>query len=99
MENQHRLIKNYRELTKTEIELMNQVKDMGDELLKLMNQVEAFVIDRHDTEVSTGVYSNYEGDENKEFQNESKRWIDEGKFELQKSVMYAVRSITRPKGI
>ena len=39
MENQHRKIKGYRELSKEEIELMNLVKEKGSELGQLLDKV------------------------------------------------------------
>ena len=39
MENQHRQIKGYRELTQVEIDLMNEIKTKGAELGKLINKL------------------------------------------------------------
>ena len=39
MENQHRQIKGYRELTQVEIDLMNEIKTKGAELGKLVNKL------------------------------------------------------------
>ena len=41
MENQHRKIKGYRELTQEEINLMNEVKVKGAEIGKLIDQLES----------------------------------------------------------
>ena len=41
MENQHRKIKGYRELTQEEINLMNEVKQKGVELGELFEKLEA----------------------------------------------------------
>lgn len=41
MENQHRQIKGYRELSQEEIDLMNQVKQTGEYLGKLIDQLRA----------------------------------------------------------
>ena len=40
MENQHKRIKGYRELTETEIELMNLVKEFGRDLGELIDNME-----------------------------------------------------------
>ncbi len=42
MENQHRKIKGYRELSQEEIELMNEIKEKGIELGKLVESIEIF---------------------------------------------------------
>ena len=39
MENQHRQIKGYRELTQVEIDLMNEIKAKGAELGELVNKL------------------------------------------------------------
>ncbi len=39
MENQHRLIKGYRELIKEEVDLMNRIKEKGQELLALQAEL------------------------------------------------------------
>ncbi|NAR50128.1 hypothetical protein GPS59_15325 [Acinetobacter haemolyticus] len=39
MENQHKLIKGYRELSKEEIDLMNRIKEKGAELLALQAEL------------------------------------------------------------
>jgi hypothetical protein len=39
MENQHRQIKGYRELSQHEIDLMNEIKAMGDKLGSLVDQL------------------------------------------------------------
>ena len=41
MENQHRQIKGYRELTQVEIDIMNEIKTKGAELGELVNKLRA----------------------------------------------------------
>lgn len=41
MDNQHRKISTYRELSQAEIDLMNEIKQKEAELLKLINRIEA----------------------------------------------------------
>lgn len=43
MENQHRKIKGYRELTQEEIDLMNDIKTVGAELENLIERVHAHI--------------------------------------------------------
>lgn len=43
MENQHRKIKGYRELSQTEIDLMNEVKAKGVELNELVTKIQAYL--------------------------------------------------------
>lgn len=39
MENQHRKIKSYRELTQEEIDMMNRIKDVETEVAKIVNEM------------------------------------------------------------
>lgn len=41
MENQHKKIKGYRDLSQEEIDLMNEIKGKGEELQKLINKLAA----------------------------------------------------------
>ena len=45
MENQHRKIKGYRELSQEEIDLMNEIKTKGVELGHLINKLEGYAAD------------------------------------------------------
>ena len=40
MDNQHKLIKGYRDLTESEIKAMNEVKDLGSKLENMINKME-----------------------------------------------------------
>ena len=46
MENQHRKIKGYRELTQEEIDLMNMIKEKGVELEELIEKIESLTGDK-----------------------------------------------------
>ena len=41
MENQHQKIKGYRDLTQEEIDLMNEVKELGSQLETMVNNMQA----------------------------------------------------------
>lgn len=45
MENQHRKIKGYRELNQDEIDLMNKIKEKGEELGQLCNELNAYHVE------------------------------------------------------
>ncbi len=45
MDNQHRQIKGYRELSQEEIDLMNRIKEQGIELGKLVDELGAIGVD------------------------------------------------------
>lgn len=48
MDNQHRKIKGYRELSQQEIDLMNEVKEKGAELGEVIARLEALTEDKPD---------------------------------------------------
>lgn len=84
VENQHRKISGYRELSQTEIELMNEIKAKGNELGKLIEKLELFraprspIQDQNDPETDM-------------------RWVSIGKTHLQQGIMALVRAVAKPE--
>lgn len=72
MENQHKQIKGYRDLSQEEIDALNRVKSLGQTIGAQIAQLEVEpTID--------------------------KRWLAIAKTDLQKGVMFLVRSIAKPE--
>lgn len=106
MENQHRKITGYRELSQAEIDLMNRIKTKGAELLELqvelvdllklqeMNKINA--IDQAQT-------SDAEAEAKAEFNRfhaaEPFRWAAVGKTDIQTGIMALVRAVAQPAGV
>lgn len=85
MENQHRHIKGYRELSAEEIAGMNKAKDIGAGLGKLcLDLREQFMKMPCDTV------------EDRAERAEALRWLDAGELQLQQGLMSVIRSIARP---
>lgn len=63
MENQHRKISGYRELSQVEIDLMNQIKQKGAELLQLQASLAGYL----DTAEETKCYAARQSMQGKEF--------------------------------
>lgn len=83
MDNQHRQIKGYRELSQAEIDLMNEIKVKGAELGELVKKLEenqARITAEHGT-----------GDA------EPFRWIAIGKTNLQQGLMALTRAVAKPE--
>lgn len=83
MENQHRKITGYRELSQAEIDLMNEIKAKGVELGALVKKLEdnqALITAEHGT-----------GDA------EPFRWIAIGKTSLQQGLMALTRAVAKPE--
>ena len=91
MENQHRKIKGYRELTQEEIDLMNQIKEMGVQLDTLCDKLYT----KLQIEMSKAVEAG--GDTFTEFDNANPLiWLYDGRSTLQKGLMFLTRSVARP---
>lgn len=82
MENQHRQIKGYRELSQQEIDLMNEIKSKGEELDTLINMLESRTVPL----AGNGVDQTCE----------SRRWTAIGKTHMQQGLMALTRSVALP---
>ena len=81
MENQHREIKGYRELDRSEIDLMNRIKEMAAQVGQLVGELETV------NRTQSGLISD---------SNADPRWVAIGKTDLQKGFMALTRSIAKP---
>lgn len=86
MENQHRQIRGYRELSQAEIDLMNRIKAKGEELQQLLDQCRA-------VDVAEGKTGDREHDERID---EASRWRSVAKTHLQQGLMALTRSVAKP---
>lgn len=86
MENQHRQIKGYRELSQEEIDLMNEIKQKGIELGDLVLQLENYnrPID------GAPSYDNV-------LKRDALRWVAIGRTQLQQGLMALTRSVAKPE--
>lgn len=104
MENQHRKIKGYRELSQTEIDLMNEVKAKGVELGDLIAKIQAHLKNQADTAnraLNKAVANGLATDEPREEVErltaaEAGRWASIAKTDLQTGLMALTRSIAQP---
>jgi predicted transglutaminase-like cysteine proteinase len=83
MDNQHRIIKGYRELNEAEIALMNEVKHAGialDELVeKVQTHVAANLTSAHSQTTNPG------------------RWVSIARTDLQTGLMALTRAVAKPE--
>lgn len=84
MENQHRKIKGYRELNEEEIALINEVKEMGQELDCLIAKVTMVNAGLSET----GDAAPYKGD--------ASRWVAIAKTDFQTGLMALTRAVAKP---
>ena len=106
MENQHRKITGYRELSQEEIDLMNRIKAKGAELLELQAELVAMLNLQKDAKINAMDQASTEqaGAESKaEFNRftaaEPFRWAAIGKTDIQTGIMALVRAVAQPAGV
>lgn len=88
MENQHRLIKGYRELTQVEIDLMNRIKAKGREMLELQKEVVEY-LQNQEAQGTTEIYEHLE-------HTTPYRWAALAKTDFQTGTMFLVRAVAQP---
>lgn len=105
MENQHKKITGYRDLTQQEIDLMNRIKAKGAEMLELHALLVAQIKQRREalefTISGDSAYHGYIVDDAKfeleEFNRaEPERWAAIGKTDIQTGIMALVRAVAKP---
>lgn len=97
MENQHRKIKGYRELSQEEIDLMNRIKAKGAELLQLQAELTDMLTDQgrqkgNDASENTDSHAELE----RFLAAEPMRWAAIGKTDIQTGIMALVRAVAQP---
>lgn len=112
MDNQHKHIKGYRDLSPAEIDLMNRIKSKGAELIALQDELKNLLDTQLETKTADAMQSLarpagigvsiYVGatDECREFRRfneaEPHRWAAIGKTDIQTGVMALVRAVAQP---
>jgi len=97
MDNQHRKIKGYRELSEHEVTMMNKIKEHGEQLKELIDEI----VKLRDSQLP----GNYDGDPSEKPNGvidlhmgaESLRCISIAEEKLQTGIMWLVRSIALPE--
>lgn len=99
MENQHRKIKGYRELSQEEIDLMNRIKSKGKEMLELQDElachlraVRAGLVRGETTQKECPAALELERFD----AAEPLRWAAIGKTDIQTGVMALVQAVAQP---
>lgn len=105
MDNQHRKIVGYRELSKEEVDLMNRIKAKGAELLALQAELLGRLDTDSEVKKAAAIASQYapndfasaEYQEYNRFQAaEPLRWAAIGKTDIQTGIMALVRAVAQP---
>ena len=100
VENQHRKISGYRELSQQEIDLMNRIKAKGAELLELHQELADKLLDDVRQKSKSALTDESQRDELERFQSaEPQRWASIGKTDIQTGIMALVRAVAQPVGV
>ena len=100
MENQHRKITGYRELSQEEIDLMNRIKAKGSELLELQYELDQMLRTQADQKSLNAAANTSDYAEFDRFMSaEPLRWAEIGKTEIQTGIMALVRAVAQPAGV
>jgi hypothetical protein len=112
MENQHRAIKGYRELSQKEIDLMNRVKTAGASLLALHSEITQHLTEQYlaacaaeqlaATEEGRGsgpAPAEFAAEVDRLERADSYRWAAIGKTDVQTGIMALVRAVAQPDGV
>lgn len=86
MDNQHKKIKGYRDLSQEEIDLMNEIKEKGVELEALTKKLREY---NNDNLRGVDIEDSF-------IFVESFRWVDIGQDHLQQGLMALTRSVAKP---
>ena len=93
MENQHRKISGYRELTQPEIDLMNEIKEKGEDLKKLIQKVNQHINNQH---AIASAPASTDAEFERMEEADPCKWSAYGEHQLQLGIMALVRAIAQP---
>lgn len=102
MDNQHRKIAGYRELSQEEIDLMNRIKAKGAELLELQEEAHRRLVSyssKWSPEQSPEESRAAKADFDRFHAAEPFRWAAIARTDIQTGVMALVRAIAQPVGV
>lgn len=92
MENQHRRIRGYRELTQTEIDLMNEIKSQGIALEAVLMKVRQHLRDQAEAVEGSSDHETVE----RLAESEPKRWVAIAATDFQTGLMALTRAVAQP---
>lgn len=99
MENQHRKISGYRELSQHEIDLMNRIKAKGAEMLDLHYELFSLLNEQHKKKSANAIDlpSDHCAELERFMSAEPFRWLAIGKTDIQTGIMALIRAVAQPQ--
>lgn len=85
MDNQHKKITGYRDLSQTEIDLMNKIKAKAEELKVLIDEADTTLFELKDPAI------------NQDGLDDVQRYLELARTNLQQGFMWFVRAVARPQ--
>lgn len=99
MDNQHKLIKGYRDLSQAEVDLMNRIKIKGAELLALHAELVKYLAQSGREKADAVVNPECQAELDRFLAAEPHRWASIGKTDIQTGIMALVRAVAQPEGV
>lgn len=103
MENQHRKISGYRELSQAEIDLMNEIKALGPQVEAVMLKVKAHIKAQRtrldpdgDEAISTQMEKFIQEEKERLDAADPEKWVGWASDTMQTALMYATRAVAQP---
>lgn len=95
MDNQHKQIKGYRDLSQVEIDLMNKITQHGQELESLVEAIKSHLLIQ-DSEAFAAAEDGNEYEFNRLHKADPYCWATSAEFDFQVALMKLTRSIAQP---
>lgn len=92
MDNQHKRIKGYRDLSQEEIDLMNRIKAKGEELNALCDEIQKNVSSQH----TIAIRDNNDDELERLHIASPHKWLATAEHDLQTGIMKLVRAVAQP---
>jgi len=88
MDNQHKQIKGYRDLSQAEIDLMNKIKSLAEQVGELVKELQC--------KTEQDYFSDDIEEDDEESLVEAMKWVSQGKKDLQLGFMQLTRAVAKP---
>ncbi|HAV2827584.1 TPA: hypothetical protein JH188_003969 [Acinetobacter baumannii] len=99
MDNQHRKINTYRELTQEEVDMMNEIKALGPQIQSIIEKVQSHVsTQRYNCKCDAGQQVHNVDEWDRLEAATPERFAAMAKTEFQTGLMYLVRAVAQPTG-
>lgn len=97
MENQHRKISGYRELSQEEIDLMNEVKALGPKIEEVLMKLGTHISEQRNSCKESTINEDEDLVSGRMNNATPERFLALAKTELQTGLMYATRAVAQPE--